>query len=54
MKPEYKEGLGALENFEEGMKAVFRVPKDPAAKLIKKAQSASSQQKTKKKKSDKD
>jgi hypothetical protein len=27
MKPEYKEGREARENFEEGMKVLFRVPK---------------------------
>jgi hypothetical protein len=30
-QPEYIEGPGALENFERGMKALFKVPK-PATK----------------------
>jgi hypothetical protein len=54
MKHEYIEGQKAKENFEEGMKSLFMVPKNKVAKLMKKAQSASSQRKTKKKKSDKD
>jgi hypothetical protein len=48
----YEEGNRALANFEESMNSLFKVPKDSVAKLMKKAQSASSQQKTKKKKSD--
>jgi hypothetical protein len=28
-KPEYNEGPQALENFEQGMKALFQVPKNP-------------------------
>jgi hypothetical protein len=36
MKPEYREGLEALENFEEGMKALFKVPKDEVVKVEKK------------------
>ena len=51
---EYAEGQRAMENFEEGMKALFKAPKGSVAKLMKKAQSASSRQKRKKKKSDKD
>jgi hypothetical protein len=50
---EYIDGSRASRNFEEGMKALFKVPKNKVAKLMKKAQSASSQ-KTRKKKSDKD
>jgi hypothetical protein len=34
---EYAEGKRAQENFEEGMKALFRVPKDKVAKAEKKA-----------------
>ncbi len=36
-QPEYREGRGALENFEEGMKALFNVPKDEVVKAEKKA-----------------
>ncbi len=52
MKPEYREGKEALENFEEGMKALFKVPKDKVVPLKKKVQSASSERRPKK--SDKD
>lgn len=38
MRPEYKEGIEAQENFEEGMKALFKVPKDEVVKAEKKAQ----------------
>ncbi len=31
-EPEYIEGLQATENFEEGMKALFKVPKDEVVK----------------------
>ena len=34
--PEYREGPGALENFKEGMKALFKVPKDSDVKAEKK------------------
>ena len=37
MKPEYTEGPQATENFEEGMKALFNVPKDAVVKAEKKA-----------------
>ena len=37
MKPEYAEGKKAQENFEEGMKALFNVPKDAVVKAEKKA-----------------
>jgi hypothetical protein len=36
-KPEYTEGKAAIENFEEGMKALFNVPKDAVVKAEKKA-----------------
>jgi len=35
-QPEYIEGRTALENFEEGMKALFKAPKTPVAKAQKK------------------
>ncbi|HEX6821685.1 MAG TPA: hypothetical protein VF123_06495 [Candidatus Sulfotelmatobacter sp.] len=35
--PEYIEGAKATENFEEGMKALFRVPKDAVVKAEQKA-----------------
>ncbi len=34
--PEYREGPEATRNFEEGMKALFNVPKDAVAKAVKK------------------
>ena len=33
---EYTEGRQATENFEEGMKAIFKVPKDKVVKVEKK------------------
>ena len=36
-QPEYIEGKQATENFEEGMKALFNVPKDAVVKTEKKA-----------------
>jgi hypothetical protein len=38
VKPEYIEGTKAQENFEEGMKALFNVPKGAVVKAEKKAQ----------------
>jgi hypothetical protein len=35
MKPEYREGPEAAENFEEGMKALFNVPKAEVVKAEK-------------------
>jgi hypothetical protein len=35
MKPEYREGPEALENFKEGMKALFKVPKDSVVRAEK-------------------
>ena len=52
MKPEYIEGQQATENFEEGMKALFKVPKEKVAKPLKKRVNASSVHKPKQ--SDKD
>jgi hypothetical protein len=37
MKIEYTEGDKATENFEEGMKAIFKIPKDKVVKAEKKA-----------------
>jgi hypothetical protein len=34
-EPEYIEGRRATENFEEGMKALFKVPKDAVARAEK-------------------
>jgi len=50
-KPEYIEGPLARENFEEGMKTLFKVPKDKVVPLKKSAKAASVR---KPKKSDKD
>jgi hypothetical protein len=36
-QPEYREGPKATENFEEGMKALFTVPKDAVVKAEKRA-----------------
>jgi hypothetical protein len=47
MKNEYIEGSKAQENFEEGMKALFTVPKDKVVKAEKKQKKASSQRKPK-------
>jgi hypothetical protein len=53
MKPEYTEGQEAQKNFEEGMKALFKVPKEKVvlaeqkAKKRKKASRARSQWKPK-------
>ncbi len=35
-QPEYREGPEALESFKEGMKALFKVPKDSVVKAEKK------------------
>jgi hypothetical protein len=52
-KPEYIEGAKASENFEEGMKALFKVPKDSVAKAQeKKRKKAASQEKPPKSDSD--
>jgi hypothetical protein len=37
-QPEYTEGPEALDNFKEGMKALFKVPKDSVVKAEKKKQ----------------
>jgi hypothetical protein len=56
VKIEYIEGQKATENFEEGMKALFKVPKDAVVKAEKKAKKRSSrvQSARKPKVSDKD
>jgi len=46
--PEYIEGREATENFEEGMKALFRVPKDTVAPMRKRVKTASSERKPRK------
>lgn len=40
-QPEYLEGPQARENFEQGMKALFKVPKDAVVKAEKKKAKAS-------------
>lgn len=47
-KAEYVEGQKALENFEEGMKALFKVPKAATVPLKKRGKTASSERKPKK------
>ena len=55
MKPDYIEGEGARRNFEEGMKALFTVPKDEVVKAEKKKLKASRASRLRKPKlSDKD
>jgi len=41
-KPEYTEGPKALKNFEQGMKALFKVPKRAIVQAEKKKQKKSS------------
>ena len=54
-KPEYREGPQALENFEEGMKALFKVPKDSVVKAEKRKKKSSRRQTVRKPKiADKD
>jgi hypothetical protein len=47
MKAEYVEGQQATKNFEEGMKALFKVPKNAKAQAKKRTLKASSVRKTK-------
>jgi hypothetical protein len=55
MKPfVYIEGRQATENFEEGMKALFKVPKDSFVKPLKKRVKTAASSERKPKKSDKD
>ena len=52
---EYIEGRNATANFEEGMKALFKIPKDEVVKAEKKKQKASRSSRLRKPKlSDKD
>jgi hypothetical protein len=51
-QPEYTEGPKALENFERGMTALFKVPKAAIVPLKKRGKIVSSERKPKK--SDKD
>lgn len=57
-QPEYTEGLEATKNFEEGMKAIFKVPKEKVVKteekMRKKRASSRAQSVRKPKPSDKD
>ena len=54
-EPEYIEGPKAQQNFEEGMKALFNVPKDAVVKAEKKKQKAARASRLRKQKlSDKD
>jgi hypothetical protein len=54
-EPEYIEGRKATENFEEGMKALFKVPKDAVVRAEKKKAKASQALRVRKSKiSDKD
>jgi len=55
-QPEYTEGPEALENFQEGMKALFKAPKVPIVDLKKKnaKQSKATSHEEKRTESDKD
>lgn len=44
---EYVDGSKAIENFEEGMKSLFKVPKDSIVKLLKKRKKSASSRKPK-------
>jgi hypothetical protein len=46
-QPEYTEGPKALENFERGMTALFKVPKGAIVSLKKRGKTASSERKPK-------
>lgn len=50
--PEYIEGRTATENFEEGMKALFKVPKEKVAKVGKKLNPSRPQKTSKPKRAD--
>jgi hypothetical protein len=50
-EPEYREGPEALENFERGMKALFKVPK---AAIVQRKKKAATPSLRKPKRSDKD
>jgi hypothetical protein len=47
-QPQYTEGQKALENFEEGMKALFKVPRAVIVPLKKRAKPVPSERKPKK------
>jgi len=51
---EYIEGRDAAENFEEGMKALFKVPKEKVAKVGKKLNPSRPQKVSKPKRADED
>jgi hypothetical protein len=53
-KPEYTEGALAIKNFEEGMKALFKVPKDAVVKVEKKQKASRASRLRKPRLSDKD
>ena len=54
MKPEYIEGKQATDNFEEGMKTLFKVPKADVVKREKDAKRRKALSVRKTKRSDKD
>ena len=47
-QPEYTEGTQAMENFERGMKALFKVPRAAIVQLKKRGKTVSSERKPKK------
>jgi len=53
-EPEYIEGQQATENFEEGMKALFKVPKEKVAKVGKNLNPPRPQKMSKPKRADED
>ncbi len=54
MKPEYTEGPKAQENFERGMKALFKIPKGDVVQREKRATQRTAASVRKTKRSDKD
>lgn len=55
MKSEYREGQEAIRNFEEGMKVLFKVPKDEVVRAERrKMENAGASRRRKKKASDED
>ena len=53
-EPEYTEGSKATENFERGMKSLFKVPKGAIVQAEKKKQKKTASRRKRKKRSDKD
>ena len=54
MKPEYIEGKRAQENFEEGMKSLFKVPKDEVVQAEKRKKQKRASRRARKQRADRD